>query len=93
MADYGIKITDNSDGTFTMTTVMRGPTTTTITGGTSLLSNTFTQTAATGVVTAISGFQTEATDTGDGLGHKFRSPIEALQRAMGFIASDRAFNG
>lgn len=93
MADYGIKISDNGDGTFTITTCMRAPTTTTITGGTTLLTNTFTQTASTGVVTAISGFLDSATDPADGLGHKLRSPLEALQRCIAYIAGDRSFNG
>lgn len=93
MANYGINLTDNGDGTFTITNVFRAPTTS-ASGGTDIAANnTFTVTASTGALLTASGFKVSATDTGDGLGHKLRSPMEALERCNAFIRNDRAFNG
>lgn len=93
MANYAIIVTDNGDSNFTLSVCNRGTTSSTVTGGTSLLTNTFTQSSATGVVTSASGFLVTATTTTDGLGHVLRSPAEAFQRGIAIINSDRAFNG
>lgn len=93
MASYAIIVGDNGDGTFGLTVCNRGTTSTSVTAGTNLLTNTYTQSAATGVVTAASGFLDTATDTADGLGHKYRNPQEAIQRAVQILSNDRAFNG
>ncbi len=92
MASYSVNITDNSDGSFTLTSVLRAPTTV-ASGGTSLLTNTFTQTAATGALATASGFLVSATTTTDGLGHILKSPSDCLERASALVRNDRAFNG
>jgi hypothetical protein len=86
MANYAALFTDNADGTFTITTLMRAPTTTTITGGTSLLTDTYSQNAATGALTSASGFKvTTNTST-------LRSPAECFERSSAIVRNDRSFN-
>ncbi len=92
MANYSINVTDNGNGSFTLSAVLRDPTTV-ASGGTSLLTNTFVQNAATGVLTSASGFLDSATTTTDGLGHVLRNPPEAIERGIELIRNDRAFNG
>lgn len=92
MASYAILATDNGDGSFTLTSVLRGPTTLP-SGGTSLLTNTYTQNSATGALLTASGFLDTATTTTDGLGHVLRNPAEAFQRGVALVCNDRAFNG
>lgn len=91
MANYGIQISDNGDGSWTLTSCLRAVTT--VSGGTSLLTNTFTQTAATGALASASGFLVSATTTTDGLGHILRSPSEVIERAKAIIQNDRVQNG
>lgn len=85
MAAYGVIITDNNDNTFTLTVCNRGTTSTTVTGGTNLLTNTFTQVA--GVTTVATGFLNSAQTS------TMRSPMEAMERALEIITNDRSFNG
>lgn len=93
MANYSINVTDGLDGTFTLTNVFRAPTTV-ASGGTDIAANnTVTVTASTGVLLTASGFKDTATDTGDGLGHKLRSPGDAFERGISMIRNDRSFNG
>lgn len=82
MASYGIYVTDAGGGAWQMTTVMRAPTTATITGGVDL-----------NTTTAGTGFRQAATTTSDGLGHVMHSPNEVLARCMALIADDRSYNG
>lgn len=86
MANYAAIITDNLDGTWTVTVCNRGTTSTTVTGGTSLLTNTFTQTASTGVLATASGFQNATSQL------TLRSPYDAFERCVEMIRCDRAFN-
>lgn len=86
MAAYGIIITDPGDGTFVITVCNRGTTSTTVTGGTSLLTNTYTQTAATGALATASGFLNSANT------NTLRSPYDAIERCVEMIRNDRAFN-
>ena len=81
MANYSVNITDNGDGTFAMTSVLRAPTTV-ASGGTNL-----------DTTTANSGFQQAASATSLVNGQKLRSPAEVLIRAGALIMADRSFNG
>lgn len=92
MANYSVNVTDNLDGSWTLTSVLRAPTTP-ASGGTSLLTNTFTQSATTGLLSTASGFLVSATTTTDGLGHVLKSPQDCFERANAMIRNDRAFNG
>jgi hypothetical protein len=92
MANYSVNLTDNGDGTFTITNLLRNPTSN-ASGGTNLLTNTYTQSATTGALLTASGFLDSATDTGDGLGHKLRTPSECLERCSAIVRNDRSFNG
>ena len=65
--------------------------TTSASGGTSLLTNTFTQNTD-GTLATATGFLDSATYTGDGLSHVQRSPSEVLMRVGEIISNDRAFN-
>jgi hypothetical protein len=92
MANYAILVTDNGNGSFTLTSVIRDPGTNP-SGGTSLLTNTYSQNAATGALTSASGFLDTATTTTDGLGHVLRNPMEAIERGSEIIRNDRSYNG
>jgi hypothetical protein len=93
MPNYGINLTYNNDGTYTITNVYRAPTTN-ASGGTDIAANnTVTTNTATGALLTASGFQDSASTTTDGLGHKLRSPMEALERCNAMIRNDRSFNG
>ncbi len=92
MANYSVNVTDNGDGNFTLTSVLRSPSTP-ASGGTSLLTNVYTQSSTTGALLTASGFLDTATTTTDGLGHVLRNPAEAFQRGIALINNDRAFNG
>ncbi len=92
MANYSINVTDNGNGSFTLSAVLRDPSTV-ASGGTSLLTNTYVQNAATGALTSASGFLDTATTTTDGLSHVLRNPWEAFERGISIARNDRAFNG
>jgi len=93
VANYSINVTDNGDGTWALNGVQRAPTTN-ASGGTDIsANNTVTVNAATGALLTASGFKDSATDTGDGLGHKLRSPMEAFERGIAMVRNDRSFNG
>lgn len=91
MANYNVVLTD-TNGQFTFS-VVRNPTSVTVTGGTSLNTNTFTQNSASGALLTASGFQVSDTTTSDGLGHVQLAPHEALNRVSELIRNDRSFNG
>lgn len=80
MADYGIQVTDNNDGTFTLTKVMRAPTTVTITGGTDITS-TF----------AVAAETTNA--SGSVVNGVRRQPQDIVLQALYLVAADRSKNG
>lgn len=92
MADYSINVKDLGSNNFSLVSVFRSPTTL-ASGGTSIYANSnFTSNPATGALLTATGFRVAATDENDGLGHKMRSPMEALQRGIAVVADDRAFN-
>lgn len=83
MANYAIYIQNTPDSfTFSITNVVRNPTTVTISGGTNL-----------NTTTLNTGFQQAATTTSDGLGHVLTTPGDAIMRCIQMINDDRALNG
>lgn len=97
MANYGIIIADDGNGGFYLLACNRGTTTTTFTGGTNLLSNTFTQTNATGALATAAGFLNTTNMTGVASSDDFkrivRDPLLAAVKAGELCNNDRAFNG
>ena len=81
MASYQLNCTDNGDGTWSLGTIMRGPTGS-VYGGTDL-----------NTITASTGFRQAATTISDSLGHQMRNPLEVFARAMSLVAADRSLNG
>ncbi len=97
MANYGILIADDGNGGFYLLACNRGTTTTSFSGGTDLLTNTFTQTSATGALATASGFLNTTNMTGvassDSFKRSVRDPLLAAVKAGELCANDRAFNG
>lgn len=96
MANYGIILADDGNNGFYLLAVNRGTSTTSFTGGTNLLTNTFTQTSATGALATASGFLNTTNITGisssDDFRRVLRGPLEAAVKAGEICANDRAFN-
>ena len=95
MANYGILIADDLNGGFYLLAVNRGTTTASFTGGTSLLTDTVTQSG--GVTTAISGTKDTTNMTGVSSSDDFRrvvpNPLTCAWKAGELCQNDRAFNG
>lgn len=81
MASYQLNCVDNGDGTWTLGSIFRGPTSS-VYGGTNL-----------NTITASTGFQQAATNAADGLGHQMRNPGEVFARALSIVVADRSMNG
>ncbi len=96
MANYGIIIADDGNGAFYLLACNRGTTTTSFSGGTDLLTDTFTQTSATGALATASGFLDTTNMTGisssDAFKRKVRDPLLAALKAGEICNNDRAFN-
>jgi len=96
MANYGIILTDDGNGGFYVSACNRGTTTTSFSGGTNLLTDTFTADSATGGLTTASGFLNTTNITGisssDTFKRVLRGPLEAAIKAGEICANDRAFN-
>lgn len=87
---------DDGNGSFYLKAVNRGTTTSTFSGGVNLLTDTFVQNSATGVLTTASGFLVSTNITGISSGdtfiRKIRTVAEALLKAGEICNNDRAFN-
>jgi len=94
LANYGIIVADDGNGAFYLLAVNRGTTTTSFSGGVDLLTNTYTQTSATGALATASGFlnSTNLTASADSLGRKVKNVLEAAVKAGELCQNDRAFN-
>ncbi len=95
MANYGILISDNGDGSFSVLACNRGTTTTSFSGGTDLLTNTFTVSAPSGLPATISGFLNTSNLVTAAMQTNGRKVglLGTILRAGEICKNDQSFNG
>ncbi len=96
MANYGLIVQDDGNNNFYLLALNRGTTTTSFSGGTDLLTDTYVQNSSTGLLTSASGFLDTTNIAGTGqqtLGRKLRGIVEAFFKAGEIAQNDRSFNG